>query len=148
MKRMKIMTLTILCLMFIIGVYACADTNSLTKVHPTEIKELSEAVCSACHEDDRASMDHKEGWINKHGFYAGQRKQVCSLCHEDSFCSECHANKPGLIPSDMHKDKPDNFYPHRGDYLTQHMIDGRVNPAPCMKCHGRQNNSICRTCHK
>ncbi|MBF0560133.1 MAG: hypothetical protein HQL08_15290 [Nitrospirae bacterium] len=35
---------------------------------------LSEAVCSACHEDDRASMDHKEGWINKHGFYAGQRK--------------------------------------------------------------------------
>lgn len=138
-----------LVLLFIACLYACADTNSIAKVHPTEIKELKEAVCSNCHtDDDRATMDHKDNWIGRHKFYAAQRKQVCGLCHEDSFCSDCHANKSGgLIPSDKYMDDPERWLPHRGDYLTQHIIDGRINPAPCMECHGRQNNAICRTCH-
>lgn len=149
MSRIKIMTLIIIGLMFIACLYACADTASIAKVHPVEIKALREAVCSTCHDDDRASMDHNNEWIKKHGSYAEQRKQVCSLCHEESFCSGCHENKSsGLLPSEKHQDEPENFLPHRGDYLTQHMIDGRVDPAPCMKCHGRQNNAICRTCHK
>jgi hypothetical protein len=38
--------------------------------------------------------------------------------------------------------------PHRGDYLNQHMIDGRINPALCARCHGRTDNQRCRACHK
>src|SRR5208283_3953350 len=98
MNRMKAIILTILGLMFIAGIYACANTNSMAKIHPVEVKELKEAVCSTCHDDDRAAMDHRDDWIKRHRFYAEQKKQVCGLCHEDSFCSECHANKPsGLL---------------------------------------------------
>jgi hypothetical protein len=38
--------------------------------------------------------------------------------------------------------------PHRGDYITQHQIDGRINPAPCFRCHGRRNNERCAECHR
>jgi len=147
MKKVKMFSIIVL--LFMAGLFACAETTSIARIHPVEVKELREAVCSNCHEDDRGSLDHKKGWIERHKFFASQKKQVCGVCHEDSFCSGCHENKSsGLLPSDKIKDKPENFAPHRGDYLTQHMIDGRINPAPCMKCHGRQNNAICRTCHK
>ena len=149
MSRMRIIVFAIIGAMFMAGLYACAETSSIAKAHPVEVKTLSEAVCSACHDDDRSALDHNNEWIKKHRFYAQRRKQVCGLCHEDAFCSGCHENKSsGLLPSDKHKDEPENFMPHRGDYLTQHMIDGRIDPAPCMKCHGRQNNAICRSCHK
>jgi hypothetical protein len=32
--------------------------------------------------------------------------------------------------------------------MSQHKIDGRVNPVSCVKCHGRQNNVRCASCHK
>jgi len=148
MKDMKTITLLALVPLFLLGLYACANTKSIAKWHPVEIKELKEAVCSNCHTDEWAALDHRGDFIAKHKFYAAQKKQACGVCHKESFCSDCHANKPGLNPSDKYKDSPEISYPHRGDYLTQHMIDGRVNPALCMKCHGRQNNARCRACHK
>ena len=47
----------------------------------------------------------------------------------ESFCSDCHAHREELKPSDKYKEYVTRDLPHRGDYLTQHQIDGRINPA-------------------
>lgn len=115
--------------------------------HPAEVE--APVFCSQCHDDWRGSLDHSPEFGGlRHKFSARQNKQTCGLCHVESFCSDCHGNKEPLKPSDKFKDAPERTLPHRGDYLNQHKIDGRVNPASCMKCHGRQNNERCRICHK
>ena len=34
------------------------------------------------------------------------------------------------------------------DNLNQHKIDGKLNVASCVPCHGRQNNERCKQCHR
>ena len=115
--------------------------------HPMEVEVP--VICSQCHDDWRGSLDHTAEFGGlRHKFSARQNKQACGLCHAESFCSDCHANKEQLRPSDKYKDAPERTLPHRGDYLNQHKIDGRVNPASCMRCHGRQNNERCKACHR
>ena len=94
-------------------------------------------------------MDHSAEFGGlRHKFSARQNKQACGLCHAESFCSDCHAHREQLKPSDKYKDAPERALPHRGDYINQHKIDGRINPASCMKCHGRSNNERCKACHR
>jgi hypothetical protein len=112
MKGIKIMALLALSAL-LLGLYACANTESIAKWHPVEIKELRDAVCSNCHTDQRAAMDHTAEWNARHRFYAAQKKQFCGVCHMESFCSDCHAGKAGLIPSDRYKESPVIPYPHR-----------------------------------
>ena len=148
MKRatVKILFLVVLpVLAFVLNV--SVSTASAAAKHPVEVE--APVICSQCHTDWRGSMDHSAEFGGvRHKFYARQNKQTCGLCHAESFCSDCHANKEQLKPSDKYKDAPERTLPHRGDYLNQHKIDGRINPASCMKCHGRQNNERCRVCHK
>jgi hypothetical protein len=125
---------------------ACAVHQSMAKKHPMEVE--GRPVCSDCHTDGRAAMDHSPDFIKRHRFYASQQKQSCDLCHVQSFCADCHAHKEEIKPSDKYKDAPTRSMPHRGDYLNQHKIDGKINPASCFPCHGRQNNERCKTCHK
>ena len=127
--------------------YACANTNSIYKTHPAGVTGMPD--CTECHTDNWAALNHKAvGFYNKHRFYAEQQKYACSVCHQESFCVDCHAHKEEIKPSDKYKDAPERALPHRGDYLTQHKIDGRIDPASCVKCHGRSNNERCKTCHK
>lgn len=127
--------------------YACANTNSVARVHPEEVKGLPK--CSECHTDSWTSLNHQaEDFYLKHKFYSYQYKAACATCHEDSFCVECHAHKEEIKPSDKYKNKPEMALPHRGDYMSQHRIDGRIDPASCLKCHGRQNNERCKICHR
>jgi len=145
----KTMTARILLLgafMLVFGVYACAHTASIATWHPVEVKEFP--VCSDCHTDWRASLDHTSDFPKRHRFYAEQHSQACSVCHKESFCSDCHAHKEELKPSEKYADSPERTLPHRGDYINQHKIDGRIDPASCMKCHGRSNNERCIACHK
>ncbi|HWR72999.1 MAG TPA: cytochrome C [Nitrospirota bacterium] len=128
------------------GLYACAQTASFAKKHPAETE--SPPICRDCHTDWRATMDHTQDFIQRHRFYAAQKQNVCDGCHAPSFCADCHANKEELKPSDKYKDSPERAMPHRGDYLTQHKIDGKINPASCFPCHGRQNNARCKVCHR
>jgi len=147
--KTKMKILTFLLLLPIVALALCASTGSAGTVlkHPMEVE--APVICSQCHADWRSSMDHSAEWGGlRHKFLARQNKQACGLCHVESFCSDCHANKERLKPSDKYKDAPERTLPHRGDYLNQHKIDGRINPASCMKCHGRQNNERCRVCHK
>ena len=127
--------------------YACANTRSTPRVHPEKVEGFPD--CTECHTDKWASLNHKAAsFFGKHRYYAEQQKYACTTCHEDSFCADCHAHKEEIKPSDKYKDSPERALPHRGDYLNQHKIDGRIDPVSCVKCHGRQNNERCTTCHK
>ena len=128
-------------------VYACANSASVARKHPVEVKGL--VNCAECHEDLYSGLNHRAGdFYRKHKLYAGGRKFVCAACHRESFCTDCHAYKEEIKPSDKYKDSPERNLPHRGDYLSRHRIEGRINPASCAKCHGRQNNERCKTCHR
>ena len=134
-------------LMGIAYLYACANTASIARQHPEAVKGL--VNCGECHENQWGLLNHKaDDFYRKHKFYAGQQKQACASCHRESFCADCHAHKEEIKPGDKYKDSAERTFPHRGDYLSRHRIEGRVNPAPCLKCHGRQNNERCKTCHR
>ena len=147
---MKSKSIKIACLLLFSALaavlFACAHTQSMAAKHPMEVTGFP--ICSDCHTDGRAAMNHTNDFSMRHKFYAAQSKQTCTVCHAEAFCSDCHAHKEELKPSDKYKDSPERSLPHRGDYLNQHKIDGRINPASCFPCHGRQNNERCKTCHR
>ncbi len=147
MRSAKIKGIILLLLAVLaLSLFACAHTQSMVSKHPTEVEGMP--ICSDCHTDWRASMNHTSDFYTRHRFSASQNQQACSVCHKESFCADCHAHKEELKPSDKYKDSPQQDMPHRGDYLNQHKIDGRINPASCFPCHGRQNNERCKVCHK
>ncbi len=125
---------------------ACATNPSMEFKHPVDVP--TRPICSHCHKDWRSSMDHSVDYIVRHKFDAAQQHQTCGICHTESFCADCHAHKEEIKPSDKFKNRPDRFMPHPGDYITQHKIDGRINPAGCLPCHGRQDNDSCKACHR
>ncbi len=126
--------------------YACAHTQSIAAHHPVEVERNQ--LCSDCHTDDRSALNHTADFSRRHKFYALQQERTCLLCHSESYCSDCHAHREEIKPSDKYKENVTSDLPHRGDYLTQHQIDGRINPGSCIACHGRQNNERCRVCHR
>ena len=127
--------------------YACVSSTYVAKPHPTEVKGL--VNCGECHTDRWAALNHRAvDFYPKHKFYAGQQNQSCATCHRESFCADCHAHKEEIKPSDKFKDSPERSLPHRGDYISRHKIDGRINPASCLPCHGRTNNERCKACHR
>ena len=125
----------------------------VTGRHPVELSEKPR--CTDCHAADAEVglkpievYNHDADWIGRHRFFAARSAQLCDACHKVSFCTDCHAYKEELKPSDEGSESPERWLPHRGDYLFQHRIDGRLDPTSCFRCHGRQNNGICQRCHK
>ena len=127
-------------------IVACAGTASMAIKHPVAVDKMP--LCSTCHTDWRAALSHTSDFGTRHKFPASQQKRACALCHKDSFCADCHASSEELKPSDKYKDSPERTMPHRGDYISLHKIDGKINPASCFPCHGRQNNERCKVCHR
>ena len=131
-----------------------APDSSLPASHPEALGE-GRVSCSECHEDQvkgilkpYASFNHSTNFILNHRFYAAQDSRLCATCHKGSFCNDCHASRDTMKPATKLGDRPDRMVPHRGDYMTQHRIDGKLDPASCYKCHGRGNNKICLNCHR
>ncbi len=130
-----------------------AAEMKITGNHPISLTEKPK--CTECHVADTEVglkpieiFNHDGDWIPRHRFLASRTTEVCNVCHKVSFCTDCHAYKEELKPSDKHPESPERWLPHRGDYLFQHRIDGRIDPTSCFRCHGTQNNGICRRCHK
>lgn len=146
--KMRMTGILIVAVLSVCGMssFANAEYKAVVNPHPTGLPDIT--ACSDCHNDERAVFNHTADFNVRHSFFASQKEVVCQACHKTSFCADCHANKEDLKPSDKYKDAPDRFLPHRGDYITQHRIDGKINPAPCMKCHGRKNNERCKECHR
>ncbi len=146
-RRYKFLTLALLAGAFCLAVLAaCAQTASMATKHPVETEKMP--LCSDCHTDWRSALSHTADFGTRHRFYSSQRRQTCLMCHTEAFCADCHAHREEMKPSDKYKNSPDIAMPHRGDYITQHKIDGRINPASCFPCHGRQNNERCKVCHR
>jgi len=125
---------------------ACAGPKSAATVHPEKVQ--GSPICTACHGAERAALDHKPGWTKTHGAAAAREQRTCDLCHRPSSCADCHGDKEEIKPSTKRSSRFDAATPHRGDWLTQHRIEGRVDPASCFPCHGRKNDERCRTCHR
>ncbi|BDV42060.1 cytochrome c [Geotalea uraniireducens] len=149
---------------FLVAVLGLATVTACTKVissesslpswHPEALPE-GRADCTECHEDTvkgvlkpYASFSHSTVFIKNHRYYAGQDNRLCAVCHKPSFCNDCHANELEVKPSVMHGDRPDREMIHRGDYLSRHQIDGKIDPTSCFRCHGRTNNEQCVACHR
>jgi hypothetical protein len=143
-----------LAMAFAAGCSMLSQTASVPAKHPEELAG-TRADCGECHSDVSAgtlkaysSFKHGTIFVKQHGFYARQGQNLCTSCHKPAFCAECHTRRPGMSPATRNADRPDRMAPHRGDYVMQHRIDGRVDPGSCVRCHGNKADGRCRGCHK
>ena len=120
--------------------------------HPEEEGE-DLRYCTDCHDTEEAEIpyekfNHGLFFGENHGQVANRYGAVCAACHRGSYCSDCHGVGVELKPSIKHQTENYRRMPHRGDYLSRHMIDGRINPASCYHCHGNPKSSqTCNSCH-
>ena len=137
---------------------ACAVISPEASFAPTHPQALEQGrpTCSDCHGTDRvastdktfASFNHTDAFVSNHKIQANQDPATCAACHAQSFCADCHGGKTGMLPSTKLGNRPDRVSPHRGDYMTLHRIEGKIDPTSCFKCHGRSNNETCTACHR
>ena len=136
---------------------ACAQFKALPSLPASHPEELAAGPvnCSECHEDQQAgtmkafgAFNHTRVFVKNHRFYAASDNALCATCHKVSFCADCHTNKAAMKPSFKNGNRPDRMMPHRGDFLTLHKIEGKLDPASCYRCHGRANNERCVACHR
>jgi len=137
---------------------ACAQMNAipgLPSSHPESLAVGQQVSCSECHEDQQKgtlkafnAFSHTPSFVKNHRFYASSDDRFCSSCHKSSFCNDCHTNQVEMKPSIKYGNRPDRELPHRGNYMTMHKIEGKLDPASCYRCHGRANNERCINCHR
>lgn len=137
-------------------VAACAHLQSgyeLPARHPDAAAlSASPKVCTDCHErGTKLAYEryvHSADFGSNHRAAAVQGEAVCALCHQTSFCNDCHATRIELKPSLKNPAETYRNMPHRGDYLSRHRIDGRVDPTSCFRCHGNPKTArSCASCH-
>lgn len=97
-------------------------------------------MCTECHETQAETIvyeryDHTLYFANYHGQVARVDGQVCNMCRQQSFCNDCHVLRTELKPSIKSQTQNHRRIPHRGDYLSRHQIDGRIDPISCSICH-------------
>lgn len=136
---------------------ACAQMKTIPGLpawHPEELT-AGPVNCAECHEDQQkgtmkpfAAFNHTPSFVKNHRFYASSDARLCATCHKESFCNDCHTNQTEIKPSVKFGNRPDRELPHRGDYITMHKIEGKLDPASCYRCHGRANNERCIVCHR
>lgn len=137
---------------------ACAQMKaipSLPDSHPEALAAGQQVHCSECHEDQQKgtmkaydSFSHSSAFVKNHRFYAASDDRLCVTCHKSSFCNDCHTNSVEMKPSTNYGYRPDRDMPHRGNFMTLHKIEGKLDPASCYRCHGRANNERCVACHR
>ncbi len=157
MRRSTLMS-TILALAGLFVIFAaCAQMKALPSLPDSHPQELATGPvsCSECHQDEQrgtmkafASFNHSPSFVRNHRFYASGDDRLCSICHKGSFCADCHTNNVEMKPSIKYGNRPDRMMQHRGNFLTLHKIEGKLDPASCYRCHGRTNNERCVTCHR
>jgi len=158
MKNRTVM-LPLLAVAGLFGIIAsCAQMQTvpgLPASHPEALAVGQQVNCSECHEDQQKgtmkafnAFSHTRSFVKNHRFYAASDDRLCSTCHKSSFCNDCHTNQVEMKPSTKYGDRPDREMPHRGNFMTMHKIEGKLDPASCYRCHGRANNERCVACHK
>jgi hypothetical protein len=141
----------------LLGLAACAALDSgrdLATQHES-VADLGQSTsnCLACHEagDEKLAFGdfvHTPNWLEGHRQRAYQSEAVCAMCHQQSYCSDCHATRTELKSSIKNQTSTGRQMQHRGDYLTRHRIDGRIDPTSCFRCHGNPKSAqTCVACH-
>ena len=135
---------------------ACASTPAyrLPAKHPP-IYELGDRreFCTKCHGYKKTPVDferynHTPLFTESHRLVAYQDQRICALCHEQSFCNDSHVTHTELKPSLKNQTENYRRMQHRGEYLSRHRIDGRLDPTSCFRCHGSPRTAeTCRPCH-
>ena len=149
--NIKSITLILLVLLAT-SLVACVATYQFPAKHPEELEAIR-PVCTDCHDssDENVSYDrftHTISWGKDHRLAAYQNEQVCSMCHQQSYCNDCHGVRVELKPSTKSPDDVLRNMPHRGDFLSRHRIEGRMNPTSCFRCHGNPKTAqTCAPCH-
>ena len=137
---------------------ACAQMSSVAGLpasHPETLAVGQQVSCAECHEDQQKgtmkafnAFSHTPSFVKNHRFYASSDDRLCSTCHKSSFCNDCHTKQVEMKPSLKYGNRPDREMPHRGNFITMHKIEGKIDPASCYRCHGRANNERCVSCHR
>lgn len=138
-----------------LGLGCFSKDTSFAAVHPQNYSLLGRCDCGSCHGKDVLKntgkaytvFNHDSDFLANHARAASQNTWVCTSCHAPSMCADCHAGKPGMNPGKKLAHRSDRIMPHRGDYLTKHKYDGRLDPASCFMCHGRGHSAKCIACH-
>jgi hypothetical protein len=146
--------LTLLAVLLLVA--ACAGLqgrSALPAQHPSAAElTVSPKVCTDCHERGQElayeRYVHTADFGKNHRPEATQGEAVCAMCHQTSFCNDCHATRVELKPSLKNQSDTYRSTPHRGDYLSRHRIDGRMDPTSCFRCHGNPKSAkTCVSCH-
>lgn len=158
MNRLKLNSFIFTLMALTITLAACAQFKAspgLPPYHPETLTAGQQVSCSECHDDQQKgtlkslpSFNHTLAFVKNHSLYAANDDRLCALCHKSSFCNDCHTNKGEMNPATKYGYRPDREMPHRGNYMTVHKIEGKLDPASCYRCHGRANNYSCNNCHK
>ncbi len=153
-NRLSAIVIAITCILLLCACAALKGGYVFPPQHPPEA-ELGDRrpLCTDCHEPRGENVayerfNHTLYFAENHRQEAYQAEDLCSMCHARGFCNDCHATRVELKPS--LKNQTDTFrrYPHRGDYLTRHRIDGRIDPTSCFRCHGNPKAAAtCAPCH-
>jgi hypothetical protein len=113
--------------------------------------DFDNARCTLCHEQSSLSqlvpttfLAHSSSWIRDHGLAASRSSKVCNGCHSQQQCTDCHDQTQTIRIALRRLDAVDWELLHRGDWLTQHPIEARSQPATCQRCH---SVSSCSSCH-
>jgi hypothetical protein len=144
-------------ILLLLGLGACAALDSGLDLPARHLSaadlDQEPKICTDCHEARGeklafGSFNHTPIWLQTHRQQAYQHERVCAMCHQTSFCNDCHATRVELKPSLKNQDQTYRQMPHRGDYLTRHRIDGRIDPTSCIRCHGNPKTATtCAPCH-
>ncbi len=114
-------------------------------------REYAVGQCSPCHVDlarfplrPVSDFSHQGNFTRNHAGIARASTASCGHCHEQAFCQDCHAKTLPLPVEELLADRVDRNFIHRGDYLSRHSIEARVDQPLCQRCHG---TSFCTDCH-
>ncbi len=152
-KRITSLVTLLAILLLVAACTGLQSSFSLPARHPTATElTVSPTDCTACHErGDELPYEHyvhTADWGTNHRQQAYQGEAVCAMCHQTSFCNDCHATRTELKPSLKNQTDTYRQMPHRGDYLSRHPIDGRIDPTSCFRCHGNPKSAkTCARCH-
>ena len=146
--------LLVLLPLLLLGACVAKGGFVLPTMHPPEA-ELGKTppICVDCHEARGEHLDyerynHTAYFGDNHRQEAYQNAKVCSMCHQRSFCNDCHATRIELKPSLKNQTDTSSRMPHRGDFLSRHRIEGRIDPTSCFRCHGNpKTTQTCAPCH-
>jgi hypothetical protein len=151
-RPMMLLSLICLIMLAVAGARtASGGAFQLPLVHPEEGEDLRH--CLDCHDSEESDFpferfSHGLLFGEDHGGSARGNRAVCAMCHQERYCSDCHGMRQGLKPSLKNSTASRRRMPHRGDYLTRHRIDGRIDPTACFRCHGSPRKAkLCAPCH-